>query len=189
MPIRDGNYSAFYVSEPFSESSLGAHASKDFVYYNMLRAWKGDDSSFPFIDSHNKNYSVRDTSDWEMTLKPRIRERIRHSKNIILFLSSKTISSRAIREEIDYGINDQRLPIIIVYPEYCEKNDIINCEAKTIKAPIRNLWDNLPIFRDSKHKVPTIHIPNKKELIRRALNDSDFMIGTKGVADVYFYNC
>lgn len=189
MAVRDGNYSAFYVSEPFSESSLGAHASKDFVYYNMLRAWKGNDSSFPFIDSHDKNYSVRDTSDWEMTLKPRIRERIRHSKNIILFLSSNTKSSRALREEIDYGINDQGLPVIIVYPEYDEKNDIINCDPKTIKAQIKQLWDILPIFRDSKHKVPTIHIPNKKELIRKALNDSDFMIGTKGVADVYFYNC
>ena len=98
MASRDGNYSAFYVSEPFNESGLGAHATKDFVYYNMLRAWKGDDSTFPFNDSHNKNYNVRDTSDWELTLKPRIRERIRHSKNIILFLSSLTKSSKAIRE-------------------------------------------------------------------------------------------
>ena len=72
MAYRNGNYSAFYVAEPFSESNLGAHSTKDFVYYNLLRAWKGDDSSFPFIDSHNKNYNVRDGSDWEKTLKPRI---------------------------------------------------------------------------------------------------------------------
>jgi len=85
MAARDGNYSAFYVSEPFNESSLGAHATKDFVYYNMLRAWKGDDSTFPFNDSHNKNYSVRDTSDWELTLRPRIRERIRHLKTSYCF--------------------------------------------------------------------------------------------------------
>lgn len=32
------NYSAFYVSEPFSETKLGAYSAKDFVYYNMLRA-------------------------------------------------------------------------------------------------------------------------------------------------------
>jgi hypothetical protein len=70
-----------------------------------------------------------------------------------------------------------------------KKMRLLTVKQKTIKAQIRNLWDNLPIFRDSKHKVPTIHIPNKKELIRRALNDSDFMIGTKGLADVYFYNC
>jgi hypothetical protein len=189
MASRDGNYSAFYVSEPFSESALGAHATKDFVYYNMLRAWKGDDSTFPFVDSHNKNYSVRDSSDWELTLKPRIRERIRHSKNIILFLSSLTKSSRAIREEIDYGINTEGLPIIVVYPEYSEKSDIIDCNSRTLKKQITQLWDNLPIFRDSNHKVPTMHIPNKKSLIRSALNDSDFKVASKGEAINYFYNC
>lgn len=189
MASRDGNYSAFYVSEPFSESSLGAYATKDFVYYNMLRAWKGDDATFPFIDSHNKTYSVRDSSDWELTLKPRIRERIRHSKNIILFLSSLTKSSRAIREEIDYGINSEGLPVIVVYPEYAEKSDIIDCQSKTLKKHIISLWDNLPIFRDSKGKVPTLHIPNKKSLIRLALNDPDFMIATKTTATNYFYTC
>ena len=54
MAYRNGNYSAFYVAEPFNESNLGANATKDFVYYNMLRAWKGADSSFPFVDSHDK---------------------------------------------------------------------------------------------------------------------------------------
>jgi hypothetical protein len=189
MAIRNGNYSAFYVSEPFSESKLGAHATRDFVYYNMLRAWKGNDSTFPFNDSHNKNYNVRDTSDWEMTLKPRIRERIRNSKNIVLFLSSLTKSSRAIREEIEYGINIQELPVIVIYPEYQEKSEIINCETQTIRKQIMGLWDNLPIFRDSQHKVPTMHIPNKKDLIRSALNDPDYMIASKCEPGKYFYKC
>ena len=57
MGNKTGNYTAFYVNEPFNENNLGAHSTKDFVYYNMLRAWKGKDSSFPFIDSHNKNYN------------------------------------------------------------------------------------------------------------------------------------
>jgi sugar diacid utilization regulator len=42
-----GNYCAFYVAEPFHEGALGAHATKDFVYYNTLRMWKGADSGFP----------------------------------------------------------------------------------------------------------------------------------------------
>lgn len=189
MAYRNGNYSAFYVSEPFNESSLGAHATKDFVYYNMLRAWKGLDSTFPFNDSHNKNYNVRDSSDWESTLKPRIRERIRNSKNIVLFLSSLTKSSKAIREEIDYGINDQGLPVIVVYPEYSEKSDIINCQSETIRKQIIDLWDKLPLFRDSKHNVPTLHIPNKKILIRSALNDPDFMLASKCKAGDFFYKC
>ena len=45
MAHRINNYSAFYVSEPFSETNLGAYSAKDFVYYNMLRAWKGKDCS------------------------------------------------------------------------------------------------------------------------------------------------
>lgn len=59
MSYRNGNYSAFYVKEPFGESNLGAHSARDFVSYNLLRAWKGKDSNFPFTDSHNKNYDVR----------------------------------------------------------------------------------------------------------------------------------
>ena len=51
MAYRNGNYSAFYVTEPFNPSALGAHATRDFVYYNQLRMWKGQDSAFPFNDS------------------------------------------------------------------------------------------------------------------------------------------
>ncbi len=189
MAYRNGNYSAFYVTEPFNESNLGANATRDFVSYNLLRAWKGADSTFPFNDSHEKNYNVRDGSDWEKTLKPRLHDRINNSKNIILFLSSITKNSRALREEIDYGINTKGLPIIVVYPEYSDKSDIINCNSKTIKQGIKDLWDNLPIFRDSMADVPTIHLPNKKELIKSALSDTNFMINTKGEANIYFYTC
>ena len=45
MSYQNANYSAFYVSEPFSESNLGANSTHDFVYYNMLRMWKGEDNS------------------------------------------------------------------------------------------------------------------------------------------------
>ena len=60
MSYQNANYSAFYVSEPFSESNLGANSTHDFVYYNMLRMWKGEDNSFPFNDAHDKTYNVRD---------------------------------------------------------------------------------------------------------------------------------
>lgn len=185
MANRTGNYSAFYVKEPFSETNLGAHTAKDFVSYNLLRAWKGKDSSFPFVDSHDKNYNVRDGSDWEKTLKPRLHDRLNKSKNIVLFLSSNTSNSRALREEVDFGINTNGLPVIVVYPEYSEKSDIINSAG--IKQKIKNLWDNLPKFRDSMSEVPTIHIPNKKSLIEKALNDPDFKVSTKCKAGTYYY--
>lgn len=186
MAYRNGNYAAFYVAEPFDPSPLGAHATKDFCYYNMLRAWKGKDASFPFNDSHDKTYNVRDNSDWETTLKPRLRERLRSSKNIILFLSSNTVSSRALKEEIDYGINDQGLPVIVIYPEFDSKESLLN--NGSLKQSVKNLWDKLPIFRDSMSKVPTLHVPLKQNLIKSALNDNDFMLSTKTDAKIYRYN-
>lgn len=186
MPIRDGNYAAFYVAEPFNSSSLGAHATKDFCYYNLLRSWKGSDASFPFKDSHETTYSVRDDSDWETTLKPRLRERIRNSKNLVLFISSSTINSRALREEIDYGINDQGLPVIVIYPEYDSAASLL--DDGFIKQSVRNLWDKIPIFRDSIGRVPTLHVPLVKILIQNALCDSNFHIATKTKPEIFGYN-
>lgn len=185
MAYRNGNYTAFYVAEPFNSSSLGANATKDFCYYNLLRSWKGADASFPFIDSHNKTYSVRDGSDWEQTLKPRLRERLRNSKNIVLILSSSTVNSRALREEIDYGINDQGLPAIVIYPEYDSKEKLLI--NGSLKQSVKNLWDKLPVFRDSMKNVPTLHVPIKKDLIQAALLHSDFMVDSKGAADIYWF--
>jgi hypothetical protein len=155
----------------------------------MLKAWKAGDSAFPFIDSHNKNYNVRDDSDWEKTLKPRLHDRLNNSKNIILFLSSLTKSSRALREEMNFGIGTLGLPVIVIYPDYSDKSDLINCDSKTIKQKIKNLWDNLPAFRNCMVNVPTLHIPYKKELVRKALNDPEFMINSKCSSDQYFYFC
>ncbi len=183
---RNGNYAAFYVSEPFSESNLRANATPDFMYYNMLRMWAGGDSSFNFIDSHDKNYNVRDDSDWEMTLKPRLRERLRNSKNIILFLSSVTRGySRALNEEIDYGINNLGLPVIVVYPDYKSVSNQYG-SSRYYRSEIKHLWDNLPIFGDNMYKVPTLHIPLVRANIANALRNSDFMVQTKRMPGIYF---
>jgi len=185
MSYANGNYCAFYVSEPFNESALGAHATKDFVFYNLLKSWKGKDSSFPFNNSHDKTYNVRDNSDWESTLKPRLRERLRNSKNIVLFLSERTVNSRALREEIDYGINTLGLPVIVIYPDYDSKESLLL--NGSLKQEIKNLWNKLPAFRDSMKNVPTLHVPMNKNLISTSLKNSDFMFNTKKVPDIYVY--
>lgn len=185
MAYRNGNYSAFYVASPFKETNLGANCAHDFCYYRTLRMWKGKDSTFPFNDSHDKNYNVRDGSDWEKTLKPRLHERLRNSKNIILFLSSITKNSQALREEIDYGINNCGLPIIVVYPDFCNKSDIKY--RGDFRKQITNLWDKLPTFRENMNKVPTLHIAMNKNDITLALNNTDFMVNTKTKAGQYFY--
>ena len=173
---RNSNYTAFYVAEPFSTSKLAAHATKDFCYYNMLRAWKGRDASFPFNDAHAKTYSVRDGSDWASALKPRLRERLRVSKNIILFLSSSTKRSKALTEEIEYGACTLGLPIIVVYPELENLQIVSN---KQLSNRVKSLWKKLPILKEAMTKVPTLHIPMKKEYLQRALSVSKLTIQGK----------
>ena len=186
MTNRTKNYSAFYVAEPASESNLKANATEDFCYYNMLKVWKGADSSFPFVDAHDATYSVRDESDWEKTLKPRLHARLKASKNIILFLSKSTKSSRALREEIEYGVGTLGLPVIVIYPDYKQKNDLLN-EKGNLKQEVKSLWDNLPKFRDLMENVPTLHIPLKKDLIERALTNKDFTVQDKCESGIYRY--
>lgn len=185
MTNRTGNYCAFYVAEPFNQNNLGACAAKDFCYYNLLKAWKAADSSFPFVDSHDKTYSVRDGSDWEQTLKPRLHARLNASANVVLFLSSNTKYSRALREEIDYAINIKGLPIIVIYPEILTKGGVHTKDSFTAK--VKELWNNLPMFRDNKCKVPVLHVPNDKSLIRDALDNRDFRVSTKREPDDYYF--
>ena len=184
MAYRNGNYAAFYVATPFRETNLGARSAHDFCYYYMLRMWKGLDPSFPFIDSHQKNYNVRDSSDWERTLKPRLHERLRNSKNIILFLSSTTKNSCALREEIDYGINTCGLPVIVVYPDYSKKSEITY--RGTFRKQIIELWDKLPVLRKNMSKVPTLHIALNKHDITSALLNESFMVNTKTSCDQFY---
>ena len=103
----------------------------------------------------------------------------------MLFLSSNTKSSRALREEIDYGINDQGLPVIAIYPEYDSKASLLN--NGSLKPAVKNLWDNLPIFRDSMKNVPSLHVPWKKSLIEKSLRDEDFMVGTTTTPSIFVY--
>lgn len=181
------NYCAFYVSEPFSASSLGANATRDFCHYNMLKAWKGSDSLFPFNNAHETTYNVRDNSDWELTLKPRLRARLRNSQNIVLLLSEYTKSSRALREELDFGINTLGLPVIVIYPDLKSKDEILNSRKSGLNDKVKLLWDKLPIFKSSRSKVPVLHIPLNKDTIRAALKDRDFVVGSGAKCTDYYY--
>ena len=184
MSNRTANYAAFSVAEPYSTSNLGAYARPDFRYYNQLRAWKGADNAFPFVDAHAKTYNVRDGSEWE-TLKRRLHERLNVSRNIVLFLSSNTKNSRALREELDYGINVKGLPVIVIYPDYNEKTDIATSDG--IRKQIKDLWDKLPVFRDNMNKVATLHVPYKKSLITSALQDPDFKVQTMTKTTAFYF--
>ena len=96
-------------------------------------------------------------------------------KNIILFLSSKTKNSRALREEIDYGVNVLKLPIIVVYPEFTTYSELLSVNGQ-FKNEVTQLWDNLPIFRDSKKNIPVLHVPLNKSLLHNALLNKGFTV-------------
>ena len=95
-------------------------------------------------------------------------------------------SAETLREEIDYGINQKGLPIIVIYPDFEEKSDI--CCSTGIRKQVKDLWDNLPIFRDNMNKVATLHVPYKKKLITSALKDPDFKVQTMTDSKAYYYN-
>ena len=186
MAYKNGTYTAFYVDEPFvdGKSAVTAH---DFCYFNLLKAWKAKDTSFSFIDSHDKTYQVRDGSDFTSTLVPRIRERLRNSKNIILFLSSHTKQSRALKEEIEYGALKLGLPIIVVYPEL-ERNSQINTNG-FLTYYINNLIDtHLPILRTAMREVPTAHILFDKDNINSCITFEPLTINGKKNKDIYTYH-
>lgn len=185
MNYRTGNYVAFYVDEPFYEGNLGAYAAYDFCYYQMIKTWNASDSDFHFVNSHDKTYNVRDDSSWEFTLKPRLHDRLSRSKNIILILSSHTKYSRALREEMDYGINTCGLPVIVLYPDFSLKTDIVDSKGNFLPQIIK-LWDKLPIFRDSMDNVATVHIPFQKQLLKKVLNDPKFTVQLMGDGQYFF---
>lgn len=91
-----------------------------------------------------------------------------------------------MREEIDYAINDQNMPVIVIYPEYETKESLLT--NGDLKKSVKNLWDNVPRFRDSVRVVPTIHVPMKKDLIKAALEDPDFKSSTKTDPKICWYS-
>lgn len=84
MAYRNGTYIAF--------DGLGQSdpSMSDQKYYRTIEMWKGnDDIKFSYTNSHDKTYAVRDDSLCS-TLKARIQERLRGSKNILVILSPDT---------------------------------------------------------------------------------------------------
>ena len=60
------------------------------------------------------------------------------------------------------------------------------CVTNGLKKQVTDLWDKLPIFRDSMSNVAIIHVPYKKSLIESALSDPDFKVQTMTKAGNYY---
>lgn len=154
MAYRNGTYVAF--------DGLGTTnpTEGDIKYFNLLKRWNTS-AEFRFSDSHKKTYQVWDTSS-KLTLQARLSERLRHSKNMILILTTKT---RHDREMLNYEIRraiEMELPIIICYPEV--KQPIFNPENYS------GYWPKSLIDGVKSGKAQCIHMPFKKALISDALS-------------------
>ncbi|MCF7753160.1 hypothetical protein KQ941_01805 [Paenibacillus xylanexedens] len=109
---RNGTYVAF------DGNGTTNPTESDFKYYGMLKAWnESKKHTLTFSDSHEKTYSVRDSSQIE-TLKARLLERLKNSKNMLLIISDDTNYDRGMLNfEIENAIDRFKLPLIIAYPK------------------------------------------------------------------------
>lgn len=169
MSYRNGTYIAFYVNEGENNTNLGANACSGLRDYNIIKLWQKN-GDIDFIDSHAKTSQVKDDSSWE-TLKERLRERLRESKNIILLLGDYTKQSKALREELCYGIKNLKLPLIIAYCGI----DIVVREENLNKLE-EFIECKLPVYKDLKNIVPTLHVPFRKVYLKDALEYDKFDI-------------
>lgn len=155
MANRTGTYVAF--------DGLGqADPTKsDFRYYSTMQAWNANKNiEFRFVNSHEKTGAVRDTSKMT-TLKARIQERLRLSKNVLVILSSQTRKSGSmLTYEIEQAIDTYGLPLIVAY---------VDLQVVLHPRHLASYWPNALSQRIGWGQGNMIHVPFAKDPIMDAL--------------------
>lgn len=153
---RTGTYVAF---DGLGETNP---AKSDFRYYATLQAWTANKNiDFNFINSHDKTYAVRDSSQ-RATLYARIRQRLSGSKNMLVIISKDTrYTGSVLSYEIEQAIDVYKIPLIIVYPDY---SAILNVDA------LADMWPKALAERINKNGVEAIHIAFAKAPILDAID-------------------
>ncbi|MET7000742.1 TIR domain-containing protein [Chitinophaga defluvii] len=110
MAYRNGTYVAFHANG----TNYPIHS--DIKYYNMIKAWsEKSDDEFTIINSHDKTAAVRDSSSKE-TLRNRLKERLRNSKNLVLIIGETTkFDDDWVPFEIEYAVDVCKIPLIVTY--------------------------------------------------------------------------
>lgn len=153
---RTGTYVAFHAGGTSDPSD------SDIKYFNLLKAWlKLPESDFHFVDSHQKTAAVRDSSK-RQTLERALITRLRRSKNMILIMTDETrFDDDWVPFEIQYAIDQCRLPIIVAYPGY----DWI-CRP----GELRHMWPLDLAARLDGEVARSIHIPFKQRPLSKAVS-------------------
>ena len=164
MAYRNGTYVAFDCNGQ-NDPTKG-----DLKYLGMLRAWKESDNiDFNFTDSHKKTYQVRDSSS-EATLKSRLEDRMRLSKNMLVIISDDTNYDRGLLNwEIQTAQDKYDLPIIVAYAgeHYLPwlTDELVEKLPKVIRGDV--------MFGGNHYA----HIPFTKDRIMRAINHYSVVSG------------
>jgi len=156
MTYRNGTYVAFDGNDTTDPTK------SDLKYYGLLQSWNSQKQyNFSFSDSHKKTYAVKDTSSTD-TLKSRLMERMRNSKNVLLIISEDTNWNRGLLNyEIEKAVDFYKLPIIITYPKY---NAILN------PILLKDTWTKALSDRIFNSQAKCIHIPFIKNVIIDAIS-------------------
>lgn len=158
MAYRNGTYVAF------NGCSTSDPTKSDIKYYNLIKAWNNNkDVGFDFINSHEKNSQVRDTSKKE-TLLRRLEERMKNSKNLLVVITENSNANRELLNwEIEKCVITYKLPIIVAYTMCESKLSSLEMYKKYWPSSLKKLTDD--------EAVKTIHIPFRKLPILSAIKD------------------
>lgn len=155
MAYRNGTYIAF---DGLGETDP---TKSDFKYFSLIKAWTANENmEFTYIDSHEKTCAVKDSSSL-VTLKNRIQERLRKSKQMLVILSPDTrCSGSMLSYEIEQAVDVYHLPLIIVYTGIKQTNGRFLSERWPHALRVR--------IRETR-SARAIHIPYLQQPIQWAL--------------------
>lgn len=164
MAYRNGTYIAF------DGNGTTNPTEGDMKYYGLLRKWNNSNKfELTFSDSHLKTYQVKDSS-LVNTLKARLLERMKNSKNMLLIISDDTNWDRGmLNYEIEKAVDHYKIPLIIAYTGY---SYILNPLA------LREKWPKALLQRIDNKTAKCIHIPFKEKAISSAI--SQFSVHSTG---------
>jgi hypothetical protein len=172
MAYRNGTYIAFHAGGTTDPTA------SDIKYYRLMKAWHvNDDIEFSFINSHDKTYSVRDSSKKE-TLMRSLRQRLANSKNMVLIVGPTTKTDLDwVPFEIVEALDRYSLPIIAVYP---------GCSAVLDPAGLSRLWPAALATRINSNTARVHHIPFKQTVVDAAIRQ--FHLGNLPAGPLSYYN-
>ena len=164
MAYRNGTYVAF------DGNGQDDPTKGDLKYLGILRAWKESDNiDFNFTDSHKKTYQVRDSSS-EATLKSRLEDRMRFSKNMLVIISDDTNFDRGLLNwEIRTAQEEYDLPIIVAY---AGEHYLPWLTDELIEKLPREIWRDVKF--GGNHYA---HIPFTKDRIKRSIDHYSVVSG------------